>query len=710
MIVSALCHCLHLVTFFGVLLLELLRAPLMIIVKVIIFDLACYIINLLYLFYYVLSMMCSPSFVYDILALVCNMPLVVYLMPLVVYQMPFVVIVIYVICYIANLYIKSEAYITVKCLCGHDICFCGIYKGGYKLCPVVYDDVKDYIIEEHQSKFGLEYSEFVYMGHMHRSNTLEYKGPQYIYVFIPLYAHVALVRLAECYKIAKEHNIAAGSNTTLAMMKHLFTEHNCAKCMSYITVFEVVPSKSEHKKIQRTKAKHSLSSEKKQINREKTHERVRAHHLQQNLTHHIQTHIIQHCQQTAIQACHLCQRTSHSVQKNTVDSQNQHDAQHHQQNTSGGLIQRAEDKCNTVGAEDLALIFPPVPLDRVLSHGAITAACKKFDPKNFEEAGCAVCGQLVPLSSLTRLSAVKNYLHILEAPGTTRQERHKKTDKIHSYPYVIDHSCRHICNPSHASIRRSSVPKMALAKGLWLGPVPEVLSSLQFIEKKLVARIRHSICSIRVASGMRKMKAHAIAYQQPIPKVYDILPPPKAEIEEVIAIMFTGPCKPTVNDFKHTPFLVRCNHIKRALEWLILNHADCEDITFSSDNLSEYPEDMPPVSIEYKPMTHDKTPESTSVHDLEAEDGTEEGDCAFTVHGLTGQQLEIMTTNAVKIKALQHLNSRGKFLAISHGEQPESIWHNPQLYPQCFLGYSHMVLEEWDQYREYQIKFTKSGF
>jgi hypothetical protein len=146
------------------------------------------------------------------------------------------------------------------------------------------------------------------------------------------------------------------------------------------------------------------------------------------------------------------------------------------------------------------------------------------------------------------------------------------------------------------------------------------------------------------------MKAHAIAYQQPMPKIYNVLPPPKSDIEEVIAIMFTGPCKPTIADFKRTPFLVRHNHVKKALEWLILNHSDYEDVILSSDNLNEYPEDMPPVSVEYKPMMHNKSPEGTSSHDMEQEDGTEEGDCPFTVHGLTGQQLDVMTTNAVKAK------------------------------------------------------------
>jgi hypothetical protein len=81
----------------------------------------------------------------------------------------------------------------------------------------------------------------------------------------------------------------------------------------------------------------------------------------------------------------------------------------------------------------------------------------------------------------------------------------------------------------------------------------------------LVARVRHNQCTIKIASGMHKMKANAIAYQSPIPKIYDILPPPKEDIEDVLAIMFTGPCKPTSSDFKRTPFLIR--HTMSSKHW-----------------------------------------------------------------------------------------------------------------------------------------------
>ncbi|KAJ3977782.1 hypothetical protein EV361DRAFT_757612, partial [Lentinula raphanica] len=43
-----------------------------------------------------------------------------------------------------------------------------------------------------------------------------------------------------------------------------------------------------------------------------------------------------------------------------------------------------------------------------------------------------------------------------------------------------------------------------------------------------------------------------------------------------------------------------------------------------------------------------------------------------------------MTTQQLLGYAAQHLDNEGKFLRISHGLSPESLWNNPQLYPKMF--------------------------
>src|SRR5207253_7091642 len=54
----------------------------------------------------------------------------------------------------------------------------------------------------------------------------------------------------------------------------------------------------------------------------------------------------------------------------------------------------------------------------------------------------------------------------------------------------------------------------------------------------------------------------------------------------------------------------------------------------------------------------------------------------FVVHGLTGETYSTMSAAALKAVALRHLTTNKKVLAVGHSEQPESIYHNPQLFPQ----------------------------
>ena len=126
-----------------------------------------------------------------------------------------------------------------------------------------------------------------------------------------------------------------------------------------------------------------------------------------------------------------------------------------------------------------------------------------------------------------------------------------------------------------------------------------------------------------------------------------------------------------------TPFLVCRNYVAKALGWLKFNHVDYADIEISIDNLNEYGENLPPVSIEYREAITNKVVEGTSVFNNDIDDGAEEGDCPFTVHGLTGEALDTMPTNAIKAMAIQHLNSGGKMLAVGHSDKFESMWNNP---------------------------------
>ena len=136
------------------------------------------------------------------------------------------------------------------------------------------------------------------------------------------------------------------------------------------------------------------------------------------------------------------------------------------------------------------------------------------------------------------------------------------------------------------------------------------------------------------------MIANAVMFEHPMQKIYSALTPPIEEMDELLAFIFTCPCQPSDDDLCRTALLVCQNQVAKALEWLKLNHKDYSDLEISYKNLACYPEDLPPVVINYRHSKTNKIPEATSVHDMDLEQGTEEGLCPFTVHTLTSEEYD----------------------------------------------------------------------
>ena len=408
---------------------------------------------------------------------------------------------------------------------------------------------------------------------------------------------------------------------------------------------------------------------------------ARLHHLQIG-SHVSKSEICKILEEHRCISCNLC-LTVFAVSDSKAARRRKRDAEKKKIDNSVGASHVSDVTDTTLPS---ASLFPPPPVDNELSQKIIGDFCASSLPSAVEEAGCAVCGLLVPVSQLTRLKAVKNFLHVLQVPGVTRIERSDETQPVREFKGpVLDYACNRICDGCRQHVRKGKVPRYALANGLWLGAVPEVLSCLTYIERLLIARVRVNSCFIRVASsGLRKMASHVIAFETPVPKVYHCLPPPVEDLDEVLAILFTGPCKPTEKEFERTPLLIRRKNVAKALEWLKLNHTDYADLDISYDELNRYPEDAPPVSVHYQHLLTNKVEEGTSVFDDALDDGVEDGDCPFVVHGLTGDHLTTKSASALKGIALRHWNNHGGALAISHDTSPQSIYNNPNLYPQIF--------------------------
>ena len=62
--------------------------------------------------------------------------------------------------------------------------------------------------------------------------------------------------------------------------------------------------------------------------------------------------------------------------------------------------------------------------------------------------------------------------------------------------------------------------KFALAKGLWLGEIPDELQQLSFAEKLLICKVRHNQCVVCVVKGMHKMIVNAVVLMTKVQLLY----------------------------------------------------------------------------------------------------------------------------------------------------------------------------------------------
>ncbi|KDR76169.1 hypothetical protein GALMADRAFT_67670, partial [Galerina marginata CBS 339.88] len=172
----------------------------------------------------------------------------------------------------------------------------------------------------------------------------------------------------------------------------------------------------------------------------------------------------------------------------------------------------------------------------------------------------------------------------------------------------------------------------------------------------------------------------------PIPQIYKVLPPPRSELDDVLAFVYMGNTAPTPEDFARTPLLVRRNKVANALNWLKLNHREYEDLEISNENLMTYPEYGVPVAVDFRKTDGDSNKLATemSLNDNEIEEGSEDGPCPFTVHGLTGEEYSTLSPKAMKAMALRHLQAGGKVLGIGHEGSPLSMYDHPEAYPNMF--------------------------
>ncbi len=344
----------------------------------------------------------------------------------------------------------------------------------------------------------------------------------------------------------------------------------------------------------------------------------------------------------------------------------------------------------------LPVVFPPALLPRLEVAQIVKEWCDASSAESFCEKACAICARLTRHDDTSRVRDTTLDLAVLERPGefVTRVERHSLTTPIRELPGPVlcsdgvdcegPHRYLTVCNPCLGALRRHCLPRHALANGRWVGACPEMLQDLTYVEQLMIARYRHSFCVAQVSLGQRYLAANVVTFGQPVERAYKTLPPPRAEMEQILAILFVGSAKPSNTDVRRTPFLMRLGHIARSIEWLSYNSETYDGVQVSAATLAEYEDGAPPVGIVHRHSTDLADATNTASYESAPDRGVENGGCAFIVHALTEEDLADMPYDAKVAYALRYFERGGKAMAYGHEEEPESIYHNPRLYPGMF--------------------------
>ncbi|KAI5823012.1 hypothetical protein K523DRAFT_217628, partial [Schizophyllum commune Tattone D] len=281
--------------------------------------------------------------------------------------------------------------------------------------------------------------------------------------------------------------------------------------------------------------------------------------------------------------------------------------------------------------------YPPEPVTDTLIEEIVRGFCSDTSKDSIEETGCAACGTLCNLKSSKSVKDRKLDLSLLIEPHATRLERASLDAPLKRIDTpVIAEGCDRLCVPCYDYLVSGRRPPKALANGLWVGEVPEVLKDLSYAEMQMISKIRHNRAVVRVRSGRGKMIANAVMFSSPLPQVRRILPPHRDELNEVIAFTFLGTARPTPDEFKRTPMLMRLDVVENALRWLCPNHPSFQDVEISPENLDSYRVENPLV-WEFRQLAEGDTIQEAAATSMANEDVevADEGRCPFVVHGLT---------------------------------------------------------------------------
>src|SRR2546423_2652078 len=150
-----------------------------------------------------------------------------------------------------------------------------------------------------------------------------------------------------------------------------------------------------------------------------------------------------------------------------------------------------------------------------------------------------------------------------------------------------------VCNSCHGQLQRNQLPRESLANYRWIGPIPEELKDLTWVEEMLIARAHMFGRIIRLSErnhspSYAALKGHTVLVPQDTVALLNILPPPPDTLSAFACVVWIGMTLPDKSRLT-SYFSVRKNKVLAALRWLCNNHCDYQNVTINMDEINQWP-------------------------------------------------------------------------------------------------------------------------
>ena len=159
---------------------------------------------------------------------------------------------------------------------------------------------------------------------------------------------------------------------------------------------------------------------------------------------------------------------------------------------------------------------------------------------------------------------------------------------------IKDQNTISICNNCYSQLSSGSLPAKALANFRWIGPVPEELKDLTWVEEAFVARSHLFGRVFRLEQRRHgeptysSLKGHIVLVPQNTMRLLDILPMSPDSLADIAHVVWVGRSEPDLS--KLAPqFTVRKHRVTDVLRWLQQHHEDYQNIMIDNMELDKWP-------------------------------------------------------------------------------------------------------------------------